>query len=244
MRSKFSMLLNHPCIHIDESVWIVEWMSHSILSNVSFSIVHICMRHCVWLYMLWNNPCTRMNESWHTRVWVMVHVWMSVLLSEWVILYDWMSPSILFTWMRVCVRLSMFLNYPCHIWMGHGTHAHESWRTYEWVILDCWVNEPFYIPELVVPYCWAWVMAHVWLRHGVHMNQSCLRTRFARGSRDDALISHVYSYISHLWLIHMSHDWLIHMSRDWLIHMYAISHTWLIHMYATAWRTYEYDIYE
>jgi len=47
-----------------------------------------------------------------------------------------------------------------HIWVSHGAHMSESWRTYEWVISHIWVGHATYMNGSCHTY--EWVMAHIW----------------------------------------------------------------------------------
>jgi len=127
---------------------------------------------------------THVNESWHTREWVMAHTWIShgthihvtcllvrlYGMSRWVMAHTWMShgTDIHVSWHTCeCVMSQK--------WMSHGTHKHESLYFPTWKMVRAvgcragkcdmsHMNEWWNTHE--------WVMAHARMSQVTHMNET------------------------------------------------------------------------
>jgi len=79
-----------------------------------------------------------------------------------------------------------------HVCMSHGTHMHESWHTYEWVMAHVWMSLVTRMDESCHTY--GWVMSHIWTSH----------------------VTHEW-VMSHIWTSHVTHEWV--MSPIWTSHV-------------------------
>ena len=104
--------------------------------KASYAFTLLCTSNVSWFLLLLSHV-TRVNASWHTYEWVMLHIWMGHVTHmidlchtyEWVMSHTWMSHV---THMNeLCHTYEWVMS---HIWMSHDTHRNESWHTYRWVM--------------------------------------------------------------------------------------------------------------
>jgi len=181
-----------------------------------------------------------MDESCHTREWVMSCIWMSRVthINESCPTYEWVLSHI---WMSHVMHTSK----SCHTHgMSHVTHINGSCHTHDdWAhIRDHGERTATYMKESCRTY--EWDMSHVWMGHVTRMNESVthmktysLWTATLTTHSNDAchmclrVMSHICTHIhegsrkkvSNMWLIHMC-DSFICVTHAWVMSHIGMSH--------------------
>ena len=184
---------------------------------------------------------THMDESCHTYVWVMSHMWMGPVthMDE--------SCHTPFVWLLMqCSQTRGVNGESCHIcgwvmshmWMSQVTHMNESCHTYEGVMSHIWMSHVTHMNESrqrrLVEWC------QMWMSHVTHMNESCHTYEGVKES------CHTYEWVmSHIWMSHVTHMnescprrlvWtslqrLRECTRSWVPSWSSSSGIYLIHSY-------------